>query len=79
MKMMFWGAESDGKTLTPVVYSPPITVFLFLFFFFCGRIFIFYDKEPPQGKAHQTHPWIVNPGYTTPPARTVYRVIQGSF
>ena len=50
-----------------------------LFFIQFYLYFLFYDEEPHQGKALRTHPWIVNSGYTIPPARNVYRVIQGSF
>lgn len=31
----------------------------------------FYDAKPNQGMALRTHPWRVNPGYMTPPARTM--------
>jgi hypothetical protein len=41
---------------------------LSVFFFF------FNDEEPHQTRAIRTHPWMVNPKYTTPPARTVYQV-----
>ena len=34
-------------------------------------------KEPHQGRTLWIHPWVENPGYTTPSARTVYQVIQG--
>ncbi len=39
--------------------------------------FLFYDEETLQGKALQINPWIVNTRYTTPPAKTIYQVIQG--
>jgi hypothetical protein len=48
---------------------------------YCGRrkcqlgysslvfLFFFHDEEPHQGKTLQAHPWLVNPGYTSPPTR----------
>ena len=37
--------------------SIPPKIFYFLFI---------YDEEPHQGRALQTHAWVVNTGYTTP-------------
>jgi hypothetical protein len=47
-------------------------LFLFLLLLFFNYV------EPHQSRALQTHPWRVNPGYTTPPTKTVYQVIQGN-
>jgi hypothetical protein len=37
---------------------------------------IFDDEEPHQGRALQTHPWVVNTEYTTPP--TIYNCVSGN-
>ena len=50
-----------------------------VFFLINARLLpvFFYDEESHQGKALLTHPWVVNPGYTTPFIITTYRVNQG--
>lgn len=37
------------------------------------------DEESHQGMALWTDPWVVNSEYTTPLARSIYRVIQKKF
>ena len=55
-----------------VLSASSIGMCLWIFCFF----FSFDDEEPYQGKALRTHLWVLNLGYTTPPAKTVYLVIQ---
>ena len=39
--------------------------------------YFFYDKDLTKA-ALRTHPWVLNPKYTTPPARTMYRSNLGA-
>ncbi len=53
--------------------TPAISFTLFI----SSYIYIYDEEESHQGKALQTHPWVVSHEYMTPPARTMHRVIQG--
>jgi hypothetical protein len=41
-----------------------------------SSFFFFYDKEPHQGRALQTHPWVENPGHNLTRQNRVSGILQ---
>ena len=52
-----------------ISYAQKCNEYIFHIIVESNTFFFFNDAEPHRGKAFWTHPWGVNHGYTTPPAR----------
>lgn len=69
-RMPFWGKH--GRSILDFYNMASVSACLFYYFLWRGTSF-------HQGRVQRTHPWVVNPRYTTSPTRTVHYVVQGNY